>query len=99
MCCAYAQDPLEKAKASRAAAKARQAALTPEEKEQKKLEAVERAALRKLKKDWEQSLTVWTGGDPHRGKSFPNGTKVCCSSPLRDASLMTMVSFSCVGVV
>lgn len=74
--CAYAEDPKEKAKAARALAKARQAALTPEEKEQKKLEAAERSAARKLKKEWEEGLTPWRG-DPNRGQSFENGTKVC----------------------
>lgn len=64
------------AKEARAAAKARDAPLTPEEKEEKKLEAAERAELGKKKKAWTDSLKEWTGGDSYRGKSFPDGTKV-----------------------
>lgn len=77
ICCVHDEERAkEKAKAARAAAKARKAALTPEEKEEKELEAAERSIMRKVKKQWEESLTVWTAPDPNRGKSFPNGTKV-----------------------
>lgn len=71
--CAYAEDPRERAREARAVAKARQALLTPEEKEQKK-------ALTKAKKEWRDSLKLWQPAD--RGKSFPDGTKVCASSIL-----------------
>lgn len=80
ICCVHDEDVAkEKAKAARATAKARRAALTPEEKEEKELEAAERSITRKVKKQWEESLTVWTAPDPSRGKSFPNGTRVRCS--------------------
>jgi len=79
--CAY-DTPMASAerKAKAPKAKAPRPQLTDIEKQAKKTEATERKEAKERKKQWEEGIKVWTGGEGYRGIKFPNGTKVLFKS-------------------